>query len=173
MLAVLALAGAARAQVTNTSALFGKYFFREVALQTSSASVTQTLSAEGVLMFDGVGGYIVTGQQLSGASPATALSGQGTYNVNAGGFVTMSNPLLSGVTMNLRLGAEGLLGSSTEAGANVSDLLIAIHASTEAVSNRALLGPYWVSSLEFPNGGLAERPGDEFHAHRERAGKLR
>lgn len=67
----------------------------------------------------------------------------------------MSNPLLSGVTMNLRLGAEGLLGSSTEAGANVSDLLIAIHASTEAVSNRALLGPYWVSSLEFPNGGLA------------------
>ncbi len=154
---MLMLAVAARAQVTTASSLNGEYFFREVALQTSSgATVSQTLSGEGTLTFDGFGNYTVTGTQLSGTGAATNLSGSGTFTVNAGGFVTMSNPLLPGVNMNLRLGAEGLVGSSTEAGPNTFDLLIAIHASTEAASNRALLGPYWVSSLEFPNGGVTD-----------------
>lgn len=154
---LLMLAVAAKAQVTNTASLFGKYFFREVALQTSSgATVSQTLSGEGLLTFDGVGDYTITGKQLSGTGAATALSGSGTYTVNPGGFVILSNPLLPGVNMNLRLGAEGLVGSSTEAGPNVFDLLIAVHGSTMAVTNRALLGPYWVSSLEFPNGGVAD-----------------
>lgn len=155
VMTILMLASAAQAQVTNTASLFGKFFFREVVLQTNGATVTQTLSGEGTLTFDGNGNYTVLGKQLTGASPAATLNAQGTYSVAAGGLVTLSNPLLTGVTMNARLGAEGLVGSSTEAGPGTSDLLIAIHGATIAVTNRALLGPYWVSGLELPNGGFA------------------
>jgi len=150
------LAAAAHAQVSNNASLTGKYYFREVALQTSAgAAVSQTQSASGTLTFDGNGNFTVLGQQLTAATPAAPLSASGTYTVSPGGFVTLSNPLLAGVTMNARLGAEGLLGSSTEAGPNVFDLLIAVRGPTNAVSNAALTGPYWVSSLEFPNGGVA------------------
>jgi uncharacterized protein (TIGR03437 family) len=156
-IALLVLASAANAQITNTASLFGKYFFRQVALQTGSgASVSQTQSAEGDINFDGFGNYTIAGRQLAGTAPATSLSVSGTYTVNPGGFVTLSNPLLSGVTINARFGAEGLVGSSTEAGPNVFDLFIAIHAPTGLVTDRALTGPYWVSSLEFPNGGVAD-----------------
>lgn len=151
------LAAAANAQVSTNTALNGKYFFRQVALQTSTgATISQTQSASGTLTFDGNGNFTVTGQQLTGTSPAAALSGNGTYTVNPGGIVTLSNPLLPGVTINARLGAEALVGSSTEAGTTVFDLFIAVRGSVTAVTNRSLTGPYWVSSLEFPNGGAAD-----------------
>src|SRR5581483_3244115 len=50
---------------------------------------------------------------------------------------------------NGRLGAGALVGSSTEAGATVFDLFVAI----PVTSTGTLSGPYWISSLEFPNGG--------------------
>ncbi len=150
-------AAAAHAQVSSNASLSGKYFFRQVALQTSSgATVSQTLSAQGTLTFDGGGHFTVVGQQLTGTAGPTALSvSNGTYTVSPGGIVNLSNPLLTGVTVNARLGAEGLVGSSTET-ANLFDLLIAVKGSTAAVTNHSLTGPYWVSSLEFPNGGVAD-----------------
>lgn len=157
-MALLLCAAAANAQVSTNASLFGKYFFRQVALETGSgATVSQTLSAEGNLNFDGNGNFTVTGQQIAGTTPGTALAvSNGIYTVNPGGFVTLSNPLLSGVTINARLGAEGLVGSSTEAGPTVFDLFIAVRGSTNPVTNRSMTGPYWVSSLEFPNGGVTD-----------------
>jgi uncharacterized protein (TIGR03437 family) len=56
------------------------------------------------------------------------------------------------VTVNARLGTGALVGSSTEAGPTVFDLLIAIPAAS-GTSSATLNGEYWISSLEFPNGG--------------------
>jgi uncharacterized protein (TIGR03437 family) len=152
------LATAVDAQVSNNTALNGKYFFRQVALLTgASASATQTQSASGTLVFDGNGNYTVNGIQLTGTAASTTLAGTGTYTVSPGGIVKLSDPLLPGVTVNARVGADGVLvGSATEAGPNTFDLLIGILAPVNPVTNRLLSGPYWVSSLEFPNGGTAD-----------------
>jgi uncharacterized protein (TIGR03437 family) len=161
-LTLVVFAAAANAQVSNNGSLSGKYFFRQVALSTAAASgapasISQTQSASGTLTFDGVGSFIVNGVQLSGTAASTTLSGTGTYTVNPGGFVTLTNPLLPGVTVNARLGEDGVLvGSSTEAGPNTFDLFIAILGPANPMTDRALTGPYWISSLEFPNGGVAD-----------------
>ena len=144
-------------QVSSTASLTGKYFFRQVLLVTNgTAAVTATSSAFGSLTFDGKGGFTVSGQQLSGTSPAATLNVTGTYSVQPGGFVSMTNPLQTSATVNARLGTTALVGSSTEAGPTVFDLLIAIPAATQATSVSTLNGAYWVSSLEFPNGGVAD-----------------
>ncbi len=106
-------------------------------------------------MFDGLGGFAVTGQQLKETEPAVALSGVGTYAVMPGGFVTLSNPLQSGATVNARLGEGALMGASTEAGPSTFDLFLAIPATTAPASNATLSGSYWISTLELPGGGTA------------------
>src|ERR1700733_12821794 len=152
-IALAVFAAGANAQVSSNATLSGKYFFRQVALLTGTAasgeaSISQTESAWGTLTFDGLGGFTVSASELAGTTSPAALSGTGTYTVNPGGFVTLSNPLLPGVTVNARLGADGVLvGSSTEAGPNTFDLLIAFHGAVAAVTNRTLTGPYWISSL--------------------------
>jgi uncharacterized protein (TIGR03437 family) len=143
-------------QISTNQSLSGKYFFRQVMLLTDGSSapnVTNSISGEGTITFDGNGNFAVTGQQISGTAAAVSLTGSGTYTVNPGGFMTMSNPLKSGVTLNSRLGQGAVVGSSTEAGPSVFDIFIAIPAPVGA-SNAILLGSYWVSSLEFPSGGL-------------------
>jgi uncharacterized protein (TIGR03437 family) len=150
------IATAAWGQISTNQSLSGKYFFRQVMLVTDGSTapnVTNTLSGEGTITFDGNGNFAVSGQQLSGTTAAVSLTGNGTYAVSPGGFMTMSNPLKTGVTLNARLGQGAVVGSSTEAGPTVFDLFIAIPAPTGA-SNVILLGSYWVSSLEFPGGGL-------------------
>ncbi len=121
---------------------------------STSPNVTNTISGEGTITFDGSGNFAVAGQQISGTSPAASLTGSGTYTVNPGGFTTLTNPLKSGVTLNARLGQGAVVGSSTEAGPSVFDMFIAIPAPVGA-SNSILSGSYWVSSLEFPGGGVA------------------
>jgi uncharacterized protein (TIGR03437 family) len=143
------------AQVSSNTSLTGKYYFRQVLLTTDgTANVTATHSASGTLTFDGKGNFTVSGQTLAGTTAAVNLSGNGTYTVNPGGFVTLSNPLQSGVTVNARLGTGALVGSSTEAGPTLFDLFIAIPAPSQPTSIQTLNGTYWVSSLEFPNGGV-------------------
>ncbi len=122
---------------------------------SSTLNVTNALSGEGVLTFDGKGNFTVSGQQLVDSSPAQVLTANGTYTVSPGGLATLSNPLKTGVLLNARLGQGVLVGASTEAGPNVFDMFIAIPAGTNPASNVSLLGAYWVSSLEFPGGSLA------------------
>ena len=80
------LAMTASGQVSSNTSLTGKYYFRQVLLITDgTANVTDTRSAFGTLAFDGKGGLTVSGQQLSGPSPAGVLALIGTYTVNPGG----------------------------------------------------------------------------------------
>jgi uncharacterized protein (TIGR03437 family) len=149
--------GSAWGQVSTNQSLSGKYVFREVLLTTDGSTapnVTNTLSGEGTIAFDGNGNYSVSGQQLVGTGTAIALSVTGTYSVSPGGFATLANPLKSGVTMNARIANGVLVGASTEAGPSVYDLFLAIPAWTVPASNVSVLGAYWISSLEFPGGGL-------------------
>jgi uncharacterized protein (TIGR03437 family) len=156
MLCVVSLAATIASAQSNQS-LNGKYNFRQVLLITDgSANVIDTRTGSGSLTFDGNGNFAIAGQQLVGSSPPASLSGAGTYSVRPGGFVTLSNPLRPGVTtINARLGAGALVGSSTEAGVTVFDLFVALPAPSQALSNGTLAGSYWISSLEFPNGGVA------------------
>jgi uncharacterized protein (TIGR03437 family) len=148
------IAATAPAQVAGNSSLNGRYYFRHLLLVAdASANVTETRTGFGTLTFDGNGGYTVAGQQLVGTSPPAALGGAGTYTVKPGGYVTLSNPLRGGTTVNARLGVGALLGSSTEAGSTVFDVFLAIPAPAAAPA--AVSGPYWISSLELPNGGAA------------------
>src|SRR5712671_112094 len=152
MAAASLLGTMAVAQVSNNQSLNGKYYFRQVLLLTDgTANVTDTRSAGGTLTFDGNGNFTISAQQLIGTNAATALTGSGTYTVKPGGFVTLTNPQRSSATVNARLGATALVGSSTEVGATVFDLLIAMPAATGTLSNATLNGGYWISSLEFLN----------------------
>lgn len=151
------VASAAWGQVAGNGSLNGKYYFRQVMMVTDGSAtpnVTSTLSGEGALTFDGNGNFTVSGEQLIGTAAAAPLSGSGTYTVNPGGFMTLTNPLKNGVTLNARLGQGAIVGSSTEAGPTVYDIFIAIPAASGA-GNGLLSGAYWVSALEFPGGGLA------------------
>src|ERR1700687_4903466 len=110
-----ALGVAVLGQVSSNQSLSGKYYYRQVLLVTD-ANVTDTRSGTGTLTFDGNGNFTISGQQLIGTGAPVALSGSGTYAVKPGGFVTLANPLRSGVTINARLGVGAVIGSSTEAG---------------------------------------------------------
>jgi len=157
LIAMLAFAAAASGQVSSNSSLTGPYYFRQVLLVTDSSgtNVTDTRSGFGTLTFDGNGNFTINGQQLIGTSAPAALTGSGTYAVKAGGVTTLSSPLRAGTTVNARLGVGALVGSSTEAGPTVFDLFLAIPVPSAPVSLATLIGPYWISSLEFPNGGTA------------------
>lgn len=152
--AVLALfSAAASAQVSSNQSLKGNFYFRQVMLITdSAANVTDTRSAWGTLTFDGSGGFTIAGQQMAGTAAPTALSGSGTYAVSPGGFASLTSPIKAG-TINARLGTGALVGSSTETAAGTFDLFLAIPAPAQSTSNQTLSGAYWISSLEFPNGG--------------------
>lgn len=164
----------ARGQVSTNQSLNGKYFFREVMLLTDGSTapnVTNTMSGSGTITFDGNGNFTVSGQQLVGTAPPASLSGSGTYTVNPGGFTSLTNPLKSGVTLNARLGQGALVGASTEAGPSVFDIFIAIPAPVGA-SNGTLSGSYWVSSLEFPGGGVANVRNTNFELTANGAGSF-
>jgi uncharacterized protein (TIGR03437 family) len=147
---------AAAAQTLTSQALNGKYFFRHISMATDvRGGITDPRSILGTLTFDGAGHYTFSGQQLKGPSVVTPLTGTGAYSVDPSGIVAMDNPQRSGVQINGRLGTEALIGTSTEASDNVFDLLVAIPAPSTAAP---LIGPYWMASLEFPQGsGIAVR----------------
>ena len=66
--------------------------------------------------------------------------------------MTLSNVLRTGAEIRGGLGVGALVGSSTEAGGGVYDLLVAIPAAAGTASNSTLSGAYYVSTLEFPFG---------------------
>ncbi len=158
LIAVLSFAAVASAQLSSNASLSGQYYFRQVLLITDATgtNVTDTRSGFGTLTFDGNGNFTINGQQLIGTSAPAALTGSGTYAVKSGGFTTLSNPLRAGATVNARLGVGALVGSSTEAGPTVFDLFLAIPVPSTPLPISTLNGPYWISSLEFPNGGTAD-----------------
>lgn len=154
-IATLVVAITGFAQVSSNASLTGSYNFRHVLLVSSGNTVSETRTSFGTLTFDGSGGFTYLGQQLVQAAAPVALTGSGTYVVKPGGVTTLTGQLFQGVSINARLGTSALVGAATEAGPNIFDLFIAIPKPTGALSNAALTGPYYVSSLEFPGGGTA------------------
>ncbi len=173
-LGILAALGiAACGQVSDNSSITGKYFFRHVFLVAdTAANVTDTRTGFGTITFDGKGGFTFTGQQLVGINPVANLTGSGVYTVKPGGFVTLTNPLRPTATINARLGVGALVGSSTEAGSTIFDLFAAIPAPAQAASLQTLNGPYWISSLEFVNGGAADIRESNFKSTANGAGSF-
>ena len=150
----LAAAAFAPAQIASNATLNGGYYFRHLFIVTDGGTgVADTRTSAGTINFDGNGGFSVLGQQLVKTAAPVTLSGSGTYTVKPGGVATLSSSVLGSGSINARLGAAALVGASTEAGPTVFDLFIAIPISSVTLSNTALTGPYYVSSLEFPGGG--------------------
>src|SRR6266849_3489217 len=114
------------ADVLSNKSLTGKYSFREVLLVTDSSSLALTVF--GTLTFDGNGNFTYSGQQLTGNAAPASASGNGTYSVEPSGLATMSDPLRTGTTINVRVGTNALVGSNTEAGNNVVSILAAVAA---------------------------------------------
>jgi uncharacterized protein (TIGR03437 family) len=156
------------AQVSNNQSLNGSYYFRQLLLiADSSANVSRTQSAWGTLVFDGNGHFTITAQELVDAGLPVPLTANGTYTVSPGGFTTLSSPLQLGV-INARLGTGALVGSTTET-STVFDLFVALP-SAKGVANQALSGPYWISSLELPSGGISNLHGTNFRLEANGAG---
>lgn len=147
------VAATAFGQVSTNASLTGAYNFRHVLLVGSGNTITETRTSFGTMTFDGVGGFTYVGQQLVQTAAPVALSGSGTYAVKPGGVTSLTGALFQGVSINARLGTGALVGAATEAGPTIFDLFIAIPKPTGSLTNTALTGPYYVSSLEFPGGG--------------------
>lgn len=140
-------------QVLDNNFLSGLYGFRQVLVSTNPAGQPiETRSLVGVLSFDGRGNVSYKGTRNLGSSAPNAATGGGTYSVAPNGFVTMQNPLDTNSTMNLRLGAGLLVGSTTDSAGNLFDLMVAVPLSTAPTSNATLTGNYAGTSIEFPNG---------------------
>jgi len=157
MAAALIWAASLGAQTINNQSLTGKYFFRHVSLGTDgSGNLTDARSLLGNLTFDGTGHYTFSGQQILGASAATAVTGNNlTYSVDSAGFVSLASPLRTGETINARFGPEAVIGSTTESNGNTFDLFIAIPAPTAAATLTSVNGSYWAATLEFPGASAA------------------
>jgi uncharacterized protein (TIGR03437 family) len=152
-LLALCLSIGAGAQTLTNQSLTGKYFFRHISLGVDTrGTVTDPRSIIGTITFDGVGHYAFSGQQLKGANSVAPISGSGAYSVDPAGVVAIDNPQRSGTQINGRLGVEALIGATTEPADSIFDLFVAIPAPASA---QPLIGPYFVSTLEFSNGSGA------------------
>ncbi|HEV1287300.1 MAG TPA: IPT/TIG domain-containing protein, partial [Bryobacteraceae bacterium] len=158
---------AANGQTQDTSQnalLKGNYRFRHIAIQNLDANYnpSEVTATFGLIVFDGVGNYTITGTQVdntvsSGAAhPFTAT---GTYAIGSNGAGYVSSPLYPGVFLNSDFGAvaQGVFtGSSTESGAQgvvLNDIFIAIPTGT-APTNASFNSAYQTGVLDFAGGGV-------------------
>jgi uncharacterized protein (TIGR03437 family) len=142
-------------QTLGNGAVTGRYGFVHYWVDvTESGFANSAQNLGGVAVFNGNGGYTFQGQLGLGAGAASAAAGTGSYSVSSSGFLTLSSPIGSGVTINGRVGnqADVLLGSSTEGPANVYDLFVAVKLPDSGPGNGLLSGSYTGGALWLPNG---------------------
>jgi hypothetical protein len=169
-LAGLLVAPIISAQTLSNQSLSGKFFFRYVSIGSdSSGNATDPRSLLGTMTLDGSGHYSFTGQTVVGGGAAASATGTGAYSVDPAGDVTMDSPIRTGDKVNARLSAEALIGSGTETTDNTFDMLVAIPAPTAATT---LTGPYWVVTLEFPGGLVANARNTFFSMNSSGIGQL-
>jgi uncharacterized protein (TIGR03437 family) len=158
VLAGVALAaGGATAQTLGNGSLTGKYYFVHLLVTATNSAATDVRSLSGAITFDGNGGYTFTGKLGTGSGAPAAATGSGTYTVNTSGDVTLVNPIRNTLQVTARLSdaAAVVLGASTEATDNTSDIFAAIKAPAANVTNATLNGAYTGASLQLPNGSSA------------------
>ena len=146
----------APAQTIDNSTLSGKYFFRHLMLTaTGSNTIGSSKTLTGSITFDGAGSFSFQGQQVVGANAPAALAGNGKYSIGSSGFLTLPNLQQSGANMNGRLGAgaSAIVASTTDSGAAIFDILVALPAPATA---SPFTGTYWVVSLGFSNGAQSQ-----------------
>src|SRR5579862_9658019 len=170
LLAALYSTSVVSAQTLSNQSLSGKFFFRYVSIGSdSSGNATDPRSALGTITFNGSGSYSFTGQQVTGGAAAASATGTGVYSVDPAGNVILDSLLRSGDKVNARLSAEALIGSGTETADNTFDMLVAIPAPTGTAT---LGGPYWVVTLEFPGGMVANARNAFFSMNSSGIGQL-
>ena len=163
-------ASAVSAQTLGNQSLSGNYFFRYVSIGAlASGNATDPRSLLGTISFNGAGAYTFNGQEVIGSAAAASASGTGAYSVDPAGDVTMDSPIRTGDKVNARLSAEALIGSGTENTDDTFDMLVAIPQPTSAAS---LTGPYWVVTLEFPGGSVANARNTFFSMNSAGIGQL-
>jgi uncharacterized protein (TIGR03437 family) len=141
------------AQVLDNSFLNGNYGFRQVLISTTALGAPiDARSIVGVVSFNGSGGFSFDGTRNIGTGGPSTFRGSGSYSVAPNGFVSMTNPLESSATLNLRLGSGMLLGSTTDSSGNIFDLFLAAPLPIGGVSAATINGAYVGASLEYPNG---------------------
>lgn len=152
-LAIALFATHMQAQVLDNGFLSGRYGFRQVLISTNtSGQPIEARSLVGIFSFDGRGTFSFLGTRNQGNNGPASLSGAGSYSVSANGFVSMTNPLDTNASMNMRLGSGLLLGSTTDSSGNTFDILVALPLPSQPTSNATINGSYVGTSLEFPNG---------------------
>jgi uncharacterized protein (TIGR03437 family) len=135
----------------SVSAQTGRYFARHVYFTSAApGSVSEARSYSGLMVFDGKGGYTLTG-----LGDGQTVNTAGAYASKSGGFVTISNPLRPGATINARIGQGMIVGSTTET-AGVFDVFAAVAASSASIGNGAMKGDYALAAFSIPAGNLAQ-----------------
>ncbi len=149
--------GAALPQVLNNTSLNGKYYLVHLLVTSASGSATGAQSLSGAITFNGSGAYTFTGRLGQGSGSPAAQTASGTYSVAADGTVTLTNPIRSSLQVLARLSGDGnlVIGASTEASDNTTDLLVAIKAPAGTVTNGVLNGSYTGATFQVPNGTSA------------------
>src|SRR5258708_18025019 len=152
------------AQVPSNTSLNGKYWFRQLQVNSDSlGNFTQVLSLSGSMTFDGAGKFAYSATQNTGVSGNATVSGNGTYTVKPTGFVTFTKPSETTLTMNGRVGASLLAASTTEGQNNEFDILVAIPAPATSTNLATLNGTYQVGTLEFPSASAAQARSTAFN----------
>jgi uncharacterized protein (TIGR03437 family) len=164
--ALLGLAAAyGQTQDTSQNSLLkGNYHFRHIAIQTVDANgnPTEVTATYGLIAFDGVGGYTITGTQVDNtisSGAAKAFSTTGTYAIGSNGTGYVSSPLYPTLYSDYEFGAvaQGVFtGSSTEAegqGNVLNDIFVAIPTGTTP-TNASFNAAYQTGVLDFAGGGI-------------------
>jgi uncharacterized protein (TIGR03437 family) len=146
---------AAFAQLPSAATLKGSYYVRYLGEDTRNAGA---MSFSGTMVFDGAGGYTLTGTGASSKATDKLLKtlAAGKYTVLSNGMIAIDNPFDTAATSASGplfggLGNGIIVASATEGA--FCDLLVAIPVST-ANSAANLTGTYNVASMEFLNGSL-------------------
>src|SRR5271165_2193818 len=151
---------------SNSGALHGDYFVREILItgQSLSGAIISASSAIGVATFNGAGSYTFTG---SGGRNST-----GSYGVGANGllyiqsFVDSTQYAYGGLS---GIGPTAFVASATEG--TSGDILVAIPAGS-SVSAASLNGNYTAGYINFPNAGVTQVREASFNFAANGAGAL-
>ncbi len=140
-------------QTLSNASITGSYHFAQLVVAAPGGNINTVRTGGGRLTFNGAGAFTFSARSGENAVASAAVNGSGTYAVQPNGFVTLSNPLASGLTVNARLGTggEAVIGSSTESG-GAYDFFVAVRAPETGSGNTAFSGTYSGSTLTFPSG---------------------
>jgi uncharacterized protein (TIGR03437 family) len=150
--------------------LNGSYRFRYVAPYNYGAngSVIEVIAAEGVIIFNGSGGYTIAqgstyidNTQNSGKPQEFPIGAGGSYVIGGAGIGYVESPLNS-LSQSFAVAEFGTVsdgvftGSATEAatevGTGLNDIFVAMLVGTPT-TNSTFTSSYWLGVLDFAGGG--------------------